>query len=285
MLNFNTCKNMKILLNPDPPAGGNGNPPDWTATLPDDLKGFVADKGFKAPVDLAKSYKELNSLVGQKRVLQPDANWKDEQWQEFYKSIGRPETADKYELPKDFKFPDGMELAPDKFKAWQERFHKHGLLPRQADALMRDYLTEEAANYSNALKSIETQNAEAMGQLKEKWGDKYDANVDMVKAVIRKFGDADTMAELDKLEPGKVPGVFRFLQKIGSAISEDSARGNSNNQLVLGGPAQALAEIDSLKMDKDFMAKYWAGEKPAVERWNMLFEKAYPSEKKAAVGV
>ena len=272
---------MKMQLTPDPPLGS-GN--DWTATLPEEYQALAANKGWKAPVDALKSYRELDSLLGQKRVLAPDANWKDEQWQEYYKSIGRPETADKYELPKDFKFPEGLELAPDKLKAWQGRFHKYGLLPRQADALLRDYLTEEAANHTNTLKSIETQNAQATQALKEAWGDNYGANAEVVKAVIRKFGDEQTVAQLDQLGADKIPGVFQFLHKIGASIMEDSARGGSL-PLAKDSPASAVAEITQLTQDKDFWDALNNRDNPghagALARWEQLHRQAYPNEQQS----
>ena len=47
---------------------------------------------------LAKSYINATRMIGQDKVAVPNENSTDDQWNEVYSKLGRPESADKYKL-------------------------------------------------------------------------------------------------------------------------------------------------------------------------------------------
>ena len=46
----------------------------------------------------AKSYINATKMIGQDKMIVPNKNFTDDQWQEAYAKMGRPESADKYNL-------------------------------------------------------------------------------------------------------------------------------------------------------------------------------------------
>src|SRR5574341_876074 len=102
---------------------GSGQPdkPAWIAQLPDALKGNEAFTAFKTIGDLAQSHldvsgrvKELDGITAKHKeletrlqgsILKLPENATDQERDVYYLSLGRPEKAEDYVLPK----PDGGE--------------------------------------------------------------------------------------------------------------------------------------------------------------------------------
>src|SRR5690349_23798919 len=98
---------MKLNLDPDPGAGGGGNS-DWKASLPDDLKASPVLQKFKTPEDAYRAHINLESVIGHKRLVVPDAKADEKTWEDVYNQLGRPPTPDKYPVP-EFKFEEGLQ--------------------------------------------------------------------------------------------------------------------------------------------------------------------------------
>ncbi len=275
-----------IYLNADP-AGGGGAPPvvtppaapvDWTTGLPDDLKTVVAAKAWKSPADALKSYRELETHIGQKRLPAPEPTWDEKQWGEFNKAIGVPDAPDKYEFGKDFKMPDGYQPDAAMLKVWQERLHKAGITPRQYQSIVGPYITEQV-NQSKASEQAKSDElSQATQKLKTDWGDNYRHNSDIAMAAIKKFGGPELEAALESAGIEKMPMLLKAMHKIGAAMMDDKAIG-SGPALNVSDPTSAKAEIMRLQGDEGFMKKFSDGDPAAIARWNELHDRAHPKER------
>src|SRR5688572_7477369 len=78
-----------------PPASG-APPADWRASLPEDIRADPSLATIPDVPTLAKNYVSTKALTGRKAYDLPNPEWKPEQWAAWNKSIGVPESPDKY---------------------------------------------------------------------------------------------------------------------------------------------------------------------------------------------
>lgn len=261
---------MRILR--DPAGGGGGgtpNPPtDWKSALPPELLANPVLASFKDPVELAKSWDSAQKLIGAKRIALPGEKATDQEREEFYKAIGRPESLDKYSDPT-VKPIEGLTVDQEGLKKAREQFFKLGLTDSQQRGLMDFYLGGLNESHQKLAKDLDMSKASAESALREEWKDRFDANMGVVNSVIKHFGD-ETLADELKGQLGNNVGLIRLLHKFGVTLSEDKAIQHKFT-LDPNSPAAAQAKIAELKGDKAFQEALNnprdPGHKNAVELW------------------
>jgi hypothetical protein len=261
---------------PPPPAAA-AAPTDWTSGLNDDLKGYVQTKGFKDPVSVLDSYRNLEKLVGvpKERLLKLPEKDDAPEWNEIYGKLGRPEKPEEYKLPMPEK--GGSE----EFSKWaQTTFHGLGLSRKQGEQLVAKWNefqggTQKSLSEAQAVK-LEAENT----SLKREWGAAFEQNAAAVEHAAKEFG----MNEKQLLALKEVMGpssAMKFLHAIGSKISEapflgtgdGGSRGN-NGALT---PAAARHRIAELGGDGDFMRRYAEGGASERAEMERLHKWGYPS--------
>lgn len=278
---------MKLLRNQAPTDGGTGTqpaaPPDWTSSLPDDLKATVAAKAWKSPADMGQAYMNVVKLVGN-NIERPKQDWDENKWGEFYKAAGRPETPDKYELPDDPIKNTNIKLDDNRVKKWREIMHKTGLNASQAKALWTTYLTEEASGLQAVESQQRQEKEEAELKLRDKWGPKYDDNVKLARAGIKRLG-AEFEQFVTNSPLGNRPELIELFHAIGTKVGEDTARSGGTSGTI-SDSASALAEIGKLAADQQFWGalnnRDNPGHKAALDRWQELHRIAHGTAPVAA---
>lgn len=265
--------------------GGDGN--GFLTSLPEELRKEPSLATFKDPAALAKSYVEAQKLIGAKRIALPGEKASDAEWESFYNQIGRPDTHDKYEdvVLKDEK--GNVKFSPDPAEAAELKkfFHKMGLTGRQAKMMQEYSLNFLDKNNQNHDAAEKQKNEAAIQELKAKWGDKFDLNVDTARAVIKKFG-GENAAEIEKFFDdsglGNNAKLVELMSKIGESILEDTSRRGTSGGLQLTDASRAQNEIQQLSTDQDFQKtlnnNLAPGHAQALERWRTLFSIAYPGK-------
>lgn len=267
------------LLNP--PAGQQQqqqNPPaDWRSALPEDIR---ADPSFKDIADvgsLGKSFINAQKLIGVDKIAKPSDKWTPEQWKDFYKQIGAPDKPEAYELPKDLKLAEGLELNNDQLNAWRKEFMESGLTKGQADRILKRYFENANAEFTGFANQRTQAQQQAETVLKQEFGDQYDANLDIARGALKKFGSEDLVKKLVSTGLGNDPAMVKVLLALGKATMDDQAIGGGNDMLIKGSTA-AQSEINRLKTDKEFQnalqSREVPGHKEAVARWLDLHQKA-----------
>jgi hypothetical protein len=190
---------------------------NWHQNLPDDLKGEKSIQTFKTLPDVIKSYVNTKKLMGDKRIAIPSENAKPEEVAEFYKAIGRPEKPDEYK----FSVPDELKDYYDDEILNQARseLHKIGLTKSQFDVVMALDKQRLADGIKKMAEAEQNEIVEAEHYLRAKWGDKYDARLNLANRMISENADLDIK---DKLigEIGNNPVVADFLANIASKFLE-----------------------------------------------------------------
>lgn len=263
----------------------------FVATLPEELRKEPSLMTFKDAGGLAKSYVEAQKLIGHARVAIPGEKANDAEWDAFYNKTGRPETADKYSdvVLKNEKGEVVFTPDPAQTAELKKFFHKMGLSGRQATAMQETFFKHVHEGSSAAERAKAESASASVKELQAEWGDKFAANVDTARAVIKKFGGdqvADIVKHLDDSGLGNHPQLVRLLAKIGESIMEDtSRRGTDDGTLPINDQTRAMQEIDRLKTDPEFQKMIGdaraVGHKDAINRWTALFKMAYPGAQEA----
>lgn len=249
--------------------GGSGN--DFYSLLPEDIREHPSLTPIKDVENLARSYVNAQRLIGADKVPLP-VNPTDEDLDNIYSRLGRPETPDAYNIA-----ADGNVITEERASEYADIAHKLRLTPEQAQGVLEYYRSAvsndmEAAGVKNQ-QSIEA----ATNQLRQEWGEAFDTRIEAAQRVVDQF-EAGNIMELklqDGSSLGNHPDVIRAFSKIAefrqSATSEDTITDSAS---ALGmSPQQAQAEIDAIMNDKSHA--YWdsrnpVGRQQAVERMQTL---------------
>ena len=270
----------ETLVTGGQPQGGAAT--TWVDTLPQELRGNPSLAQFQGKTweevgpTIAKSYVETKSMIGADKILKPSEKWTDKEYDAFYNQLGRPEAPDKYTMP-EVKMPEGLKLDDAKIAERKALYHKAGLTDKQAKALIEADLTFVKSSYEADKQSTESAKLTAESALKQEWGDKYQANIELARSVVAKFGDEQIVRYVEESGLGNDPRLIKLLAKAGQGLMEDRATGKGTTEIAPNA-AQAMSEINQLKADKEFMDKFVSGDKYAVQKFNYLHTVAYPSK-------
>jgi hypothetical protein len=247
--------------------------------LGEDAQGYVENKGWTGAEQMLDSYRNLEKSIGvpADQIVHMPKNAEDtEGWNSVYNRLGRPETAEEYQLTGP-EVPEGTVDLTGDLKEWA---HEAGLSQQQAALIYEKYngrLGEVAAEQQQYLD--EAAQAEEVA-LKKEWGPAWDENIAAATRFRQRFGIDDTT--IDKLEQALgLRGVLELTAQIGRGLGEHVTPGgqgeDSGNGLPFGmTPAAAKAKIEDLMLDKDFMGQYTEGNAQANDRMVRLHTIAYP---------
>ena len=144
--------------------------------IPEKYKEEKALSNFVSMDDFVKSYLSAQRLVGANKVAIPNKMATDEDWDEVYKKLGRPAT------PEDYKYSFGEEeIDQNALKSFNETAHRIGLLPKQAERIIKFYNEMNTQAEVDNQKLFEAKQTEAMTDLKKEFGPTYTKRLDQAK--------------------------------------------------------------------------------------------------------
>ena len=144
--------------------------------IPEDYKDEKSLQNFSTMDDFVKSYLSAQKLVGANKVAIPNKMATDEDWDEVYKKLGRPDKPDDYK----YSFKDD-EINQDQLKSFNETAHRIGLLPKQAERIIKFYNELNEQQQADQSKVFEEKQVEAMSALKKEFGPTYNKRLDQAK--------------------------------------------------------------------------------------------------------
>ena len=198
---------------------GNGNGaevqrPAWMSQIGDIAKdeGAADELGqFEKIGDLAKSYLELKGKLGS-IIVKPGENASAEEREAFYKSLGKPETA------------DGYGIKGDEAKLFREIAYKNNLTDEQAKAMFAS-LQEVGKNAALQQKqAFEAMSKSTQKELEEEYGNQYPAKIEMLKRGIKNYGGEKLGAKLQQAGLLADKDVVKLFILLGEQSSEAGAQ-------------------------------------------------------------
>ena len=143
----------------------------WKEAIPEELRNDPNISKFTELEALAKSYVNATRMIGQDKVAVPNNNSTEDQWNEVYDKLGRPESADKYQL--DVK-SDIVPLDEGAIKQFAENAHQLGLNNKQAQGILEFYKNSMESSAQQSKIDNETAQANAEQELRKEWGSNYE---------------------------------------------------------------------------------------------------------------
>ena len=144
--------------------------------IPEEYKEEKALQNFSTMNDFVKSYLNAQRLVGANKVAIPNKMATDEDWEEVYSKLGRPAK------PEDYKYSFGEdEIDQNALKNFNETAHRIGLLPKQAERIIKFYNEMNTQAEVDSQKAFEVKQTEAMADLKKEFGPTYTKRLDQAK--------------------------------------------------------------------------------------------------------
>jgi hypothetical protein len=249
----------------------------WFDSLPDELKTNPGVKRYDSLEKLVSAKLALDSHMGvpEDQLIRLPANADAAALAKVYDRLGRPDSADKYELPA----AEGLaDLPPEVKKKAQDVFHQIGLNSDQAKALwnLQNEIGLDALRASEGQTAIDAGMAEKT--LKTAWGAAYDERLALAQSYIAANADPELVTFLEQTNLASHPQLVRMVGDLVSKIAAPSKLpGAGAGRIAPQGmptPAEAQAEINALMADDQYQGMLndanHAGHKGAVERWVKL---------------
>lgn len=242
---------------------------DEEITKDPSLQVFIKD-GEINYANMMKSYVHAQRQMGADKVVIPGKNASDEDWNNFYNKVGRPEL-DKYEVKPVLQ--EGQEADTDMINAYKQAAHAAGILPRQAQALMNWF-----GEHSNGVQqTMADRNQEAYDKqletLKSDWGEAYERELKLSDRALKEFATPEEVQYLVDSGIADDVNVVRLFNKIGKGLAEDTFDQESHGSFGMT-KAQAEAKINEYLSDEEgaYRNPAHANHKNAVLEVNRLHE-------------
>jgi hypothetical protein len=260
-------------------------PTSWRDSLGDDLRANPSLGKFDSVPALAKSYVELQKKIGAKGVIVPGADAGEVEWNEYYNELGRPDSAEGYELDK-VEIPENLPWSEETLGLVAAEMHNLGISKSAAQGLVEKYIEIQSQQFNGQMQQIAQARETAIVELKKEWGPAYDAKMDLANRAFLTGAAEDeekirnkVMADGTKL--GDDPDFVKVFANLGDKFSESGLIGDKVRR-VTSTPDEAKREIRKLWADKVFQEAYQDAEHPehedAVERMNAAYHLAIPEE-------
>ena len=248
----------------DGSSGGSGAPPQqW---VPEDMRGYAENKGWKEPGDVLKGYRQLEEFLGADKAGRGIVLPKDEKDQEaldkIYTALGRPEKAEGYELN---SLLAQEETDPAFVSAMAETMHGAGLSKAQAQRMAEAYQGHYKAAQQAAVEAHQREVVEAERTLSPE-------DKEQCRRGFRFLGLNNQEAAAIEMYWG-VGKAAQMFAKIGRALGEDRRVDGAGSGGFFGSPEAAKNRIAELKADPIFSKRYLEGEPAAVKQMEELFKK------------
>ena len=249
---------------------------DFQSLIPAEYKEEKSLQNFNKMDDFVKSYLHSQKLVGLDKIPVPNKHATDEDWKEVYKRLGSPETADGYK----YSLPEGHAVPEDTLKSFSEEAVKLGLLPNQADGIMKYY--NDIVNQGVNDQTIKADAARVASEqdLRKEFGSTYENRITGAKNLATATLGADflnTTMLSDGSKLGDNVHVVKAFAQLSEKLSEDDiVKGDTPSYLSTN---EINKQIASLQQPG---SAYWDKKHPghtlAVEEVSALIRKKNSEE-------
>ena len=192
----------------------------WKDSISEEYRADPNIEKFTEIDALAKSYINATKMIGQDKVAIPNNNSTEDQWNEVYAKLGRPESPDKYEI--DAK-SDVVPFDEGAIKSFTEQSHRLGLNNKQAQGILKFYKNAMEGTAQQSKIDTETAQAQAEQQLRQEWGRDFEGKVKQAGALAKANINSEVldMQLQDGTRIGDHPEIIKGFAKIADMMSED----------------------------------------------------------------
>lgn len=216
-------------------------PVSFLDSLPEDLRNEPSLRTFTDPGALAKSYVNAQRMIGADKVAKPGQSWTDDQYNDWYAAVGRPDSADAYE------FDFGESANDESVSALRQAMWEAGLQPRQADRIVG--FLKEAGDSGTSAQQARAEEAvfQAETELRQEFGQAFEQRMALAQNAARTLlgNEGMNMFEEVQLSDGRMlgdhPDVVRMFARLAEQIGEDNLVGEPTELIMT--PEEASRQV------------------------------------------
>ena len=223
--------------------------------IPEEYRGEKSLSNFKDMNDFVKSYLSAQKIVGADKIPVPNKFATEDDWKAVFTKLGAPEKPEDYK----YSFKEG-ELDKDLVASFNVEAHRLGLLPQQAESLIKYYNDFAEGNaIQNEEKAAETR-LHTENELKREFGPQYAKRLDQAKRLASStlgndFLENTLLADGSRL--GDNLNVVKAFSELAEKLSEDEVvKGDSSSYMTAN---EIEKEINSLTEEG---SPYWTKTHP-----------------------
>ena len=187
--------------------------------IPADYKEEKALQNFNTMDDFVKSYLSAQKLIGANKIAVPNKMATDEDWQQVFQKLGAPNK------PEDYKYSfTEEEINSNQLKAFNETAHRLGLLPQQAERLIKFYNEMNTNAETEKVQLAQSKQADVEAQLKKEFGPNYNKRLEQAKKLASETFPKELLDETilkDGSRLGDNPEVIKAFSMLADKLSED----------------------------------------------------------------
>jgi hypothetical protein len=243
-------------------GSGEGATKNWYEGADPELVGHIQNKGWDDPIKAAKAHRELEKAFGKGKIALPEDDASDEEMNKFYSKLGRPESADKYELKK----ADGVEVNADfesQFKNWA---FDAGLNLKQTQKLFDKALEFSQSAVASQGSDMEQLSLDGKKVLETDWGAEFNNKIEAAKRALKNYGVKNITTDDFMVNPE----LLKIISDAGQKYMEDNLHNGDGNNIGGMTAEQARARKDELLSDEKYKTSYLGGDKKKVAEINKL---------------
>lgn len=227
-------------------------PVSWKNSISEQYRTNPNIEKFTEIDALAKSYINAVSMIGTDKIPLPGKTATDEQWNEVYNKLGRPESPDKYNLQ--FK-TDVASVDENVIKGFAQNAHKLGLNNKQAQGILEFYKSTLESSAKEMSVNMEYAQEQSANELRSEWGRAYENNLKKASAVAQTYLEPELLdTQLrDGSRLGDNPKIIKAFANIANLLSEDKIVGTEGDNVMQTKDIEG--EIRDLTTDRK--GAYW----------------------------
>ena len=224
----------------------------WKEAISEEFRNDPNIEKFTEIDALAKSYINATQMIGKDKVAVPNKNSTDDQWNEVYDKLGRPESADKYSLNAKSEV---VPIDDNAIKQFAENAHQLGLNNKQAQGILEFYKNNMEGMAQQSKVDTETAQVQSEQQLRQEWGRDFESNVKKAGALAKANMNPEIldMQLKDGMRLGDHPEVIKGFAKIAGMMSEDKIVSTESENVSSNTDVET--EISEIMNNKD--GPYW----------------------------
>ena len=224
----------------------------WKEAISEEFRNDPNIEKFTEIDALAKSYINATQMIGKDKVAVPNKNSTEDQWNEVYDKLGRPESADKYTLNAKSEV---VPIDENAIKQFAENAHQLGLNNKQAQGILEFYKNNMEGMAQQAKVDTETAQVQSEQQLRQEWGREFDTNIKKAGALAKANMNPEIldMQLKDGMRLGDHPEIIKGFAKIAGMMSEDKIVSTESENVSSNTDVET--EISDIMNNKD--GPYW----------------------------
>ena len=187
--------------------------------IPENFREEKSLENFNNMEDFVKSYLHAQKLVGADKIPVPNKHATEEDWNEVFKRLGAPSD------PNDYKYDlKDQEMDSQAVQEFNKTAHKLGLLPKQAEGLIKFYNEMNVNNAASQEEAAAQAQMNVEAELKKEFGPQYNKRLDQAKRLAVNSLGQDFL-ENTYLKDGSRLGdnlnVIKAFSDLADKLSED----------------------------------------------------------------